>query len=206
MFGGSWSALGHVGVDDWGFRFGFGVGSLGCGPRPNSSCSKVLAKTSDRCRELSDSSISGFKFGAVGPNTLAGMVLVKDECFGLGLAGKKSRMGCLEFGCKGITLGAHAFDVGKLGRGETMGQGGGGGSSGFSGCFSSKHGVVVLFVGSCAGSRLRLRAWGGRRGQVAVDRLGRLLGMLELLVVMKVLVVVVLMVMVMVRVLEMLLM
>ena len=148
------------------------------------SCSKVLAKTSDRCRELSDSSISGFKFVAVGPNTLAGMVLVKDECFGLGLAGKKSRLGCLKFGCKGITLGAHAFDVGKLGRGETMGHGGGGGSSGFSGCVSSKHGAVVLFVGSCAGSRLRLRAWGGRRGQVAVDRLGRLLGMLELLLVM----------------------
>ena len=163
MFCSSWSAQGHVGVG-WGFRFGFCVGSLGCGSRPNSSCSKILAKTSDRCREFSNSSITGFKLDAVGPNTLAGMVLVKEECLGLVLDGKKSSLGCLELGCKGITLGTHVFDVGKLGRGETMVQGGGGGSSGFSGCFSSKHGVVVLVVGSCAGSRLRLRAWGGRRG------------------------------------------
>ena len=156
MFGGSWSALGHVGVDDWGFRFGFGVGRLGCVPRPNSSCSKDLAKTSDRCRELSDRSISGFKFVAVGLNTLAGMLLVENECLALGLTGEK-------LGGKGITLIASTLDEGDLGRGKLLVHGGGSGSSGFSGCLSSKHGVVVLFVGSCAGSRLGLRAWRGRR-------------------------------------------
>jgi hypothetical protein len=127
------------------------------------------------------------------------MLLVENECLALGLTGEK-------LGGKGITFIVHTLDVGDLGRGKLLVHGGGSGSSGFSGCVRSKHGVVVLFVGSCAGSRLRLRAWGGRRRQVAVDRLGRLLGMLELLVVMKVLVVVVLMVMVMVRMLEMLLM
>ena len=194
--GGGWSAHGKVGVGDWGFRFGFGCGR--CVPRPDSSCSKVLAKTSDRYRELGDGSLSGRKFVAVGLNTLAGMLLVENECLALGLTGEK-------LGGKGITFIVHTLDVGDLGRGKLLVHGGGSGSSGFSGCVSSKHGVVVLFVGSCAGSRLRLRAWGGRRGQVAVDRLGRLLGMLELLVVMKVLVVVVLMVMVMVRMLEVLL-
>ena len=154
VFGGGWSALGHVGVDDWGYRFGFGVGRVGC--VPNSSCSKVLAKTSDRYRELSDRSISGFKFVAVGLDTLAGMELIENKCFALGLTVEK-------LGGKGITFIAHTLDVGDLGRGKLLVHGGGSGSSGFSGCVSSKHGVVVLFVGSCAGSRLGLRAFKGRR-------------------------------------------